>query len=865
MRSPAFLLSLTLAACASSRSAPPPAKLAAFAYDGFSSTFPTGLRMVVYGLPHMPDAMVSVSYRGGSVDDPAGKEGLAHLVEHLAFRARPGGGARVWDRLHVAGVEFNAFTADDSTVYYAVGQPDQLSTLLAIEADRLRDPLAGVDAATFEREREVVVRELAQRFDDASIATQLEWLAARAVPRSPYARRSTADTVQRLTLEDARAFVAAHYTPAHAIIAVTGPGDARAMVRRALDVFGPLATDAGGPPREPVAARPPIPDFEAPVQGGLETRRAPVERPVLWLGWTVPGDVARGGPRAIAAAEYVEARLRAVAKDLGSRVVGTRADVVPRDGVTLVWGRVELRDAADAEKIVSALRAERRFRLGLGGTEDVAGKVAVRDALLWQGHFRLESLAVIDIASWLRNTGDPDYVGGWQKTVAVALSTDTRPWVERYLRDERMVTLLVAPDGQPSAGAGWIAARARGGRDEVPPAPDVTPAPPEALARPLRLGRVERRTLANGLEVVVATRPGFPVVSGRVVLRTDAAGPTDQWLEAMALGVSSCMRWDGEIATDRVEAVAQEPAERIEMLLFELACGADVVGFDAPAFERTRRPLASELEKRSPALDRRAGAELLARLYPGTGLGRLPDAAAVRAFDTAAAKAFLTRTVRPERATLVLTGAVEPTPALWESIERRFGGWRGAGPATPLSREPLPLPARREVVLLDRPGATQATVMVGTRVPPRAERDEPAFRILVDALERGLVERFRVREAWTYGVSTGLFDQARGSALVLRTSVAPEHVPAISAALLDAVAAAGSPSQVDLEVSRARVGREHLARFGRPRATASGSPSCSSRGCRPTPGTRSASASARSTRPPCARRPRPRRWGGRRW
>src|SRR5512133_1056909 len=159
MRSPALIAALVAAsACAPIK---PPQKIKPFPYDGFAAVYPTGLRLVAYGLPHMPDVMVSASYRAGSVDDPPGKEGLAHLVEHLAYRARPGGGATLWARLEAAGVEFDGRTGADATDFHAVGDPEQLGALLAVEADRLRDPLAGVGEEDLRREREVLVQEQA--------------------------------------------------------------------------------------------------------------------------------------------------------------------------------------------------------------------------------------------------------------------------------------------------------------------------------------------------------------------------------------------------------------------------------------------------------------------------------------------------------------------------------------------------------------------------------------------------------------------------------------------------------------------------------------------------------------------------------
>ena len=79
---------------------------------------PSGLRVVVEEDRRSPVvAVVAVVGVGGS-NDPAGKEGLAHVVEHLAFRARHSGSPSVWTRLEQVGAgHFNAFTSLDHTAY----------------------------------------------------------------------------------------------------------------------------------------------------------------------------------------------------------------------------------------------------------------------------------------------------------------------------------------------------------------------------------------------------------------------------------------------------------------------------------------------------------------------------------------------------------------------------------------------------------------------------------------------------------------------------------------------------------------------------------------------------------------------------
>src|SRR5512146_880710 len=113
---------LLLSACATTGRP----RLATPTHEVGDHTWPSGVRLVAYALPHRPDVLVALSVRAGSARDPPGKEGLAHLVEHLTFHARPGGGKTVWSRLDALGVEFDGRTGADSTEFHAAGDPEQL-------------------------------------------------------------------------------------------------------------------------------------------------------------------------------------------------------------------------------------------------------------------------------------------------------------------------------------------------------------------------------------------------------------------------------------------------------------------------------------------------------------------------------------------------------------------------------------------------------------------------------------------------------------------------------------------------------------------------------------------------------------------
>jgi zinc protease len=774
----------------SSACATAPARPEPYPYESAAETWASGARVVALSVPHRPDVMVDASYRAGSADDPPGKEGLAHLAEHLAFRARPGDAGRLWDRLEALGADFDGRTGADATDFHAAGDPEDLDALLRIEADRLRAPLAGIDAGELAREREVVVRELLSAGGPTSTAGQVDWVAARAFPGHPYGRAATPASLRGIALDDVRAFAGARYVAPRLVLVVVGPSPPAELLAAARAAFGPLTGD----PRAPVApdtTAPAPPDLDARAPG-LEVRPGAVERPVLWLAWAIPADDAHGGARALAAVRFLEARLapvldrkerdRSLGLDLHAHAVG---------GAALVLGRVALRSPRDAQPIVDALRDELRFHRWEG--DDLANKDRLRAQLELEAFVRLEALDPTDVARWFRATGRADYLRALPGAVGEGLGGDTARWVEEWLRPDRLVAVAVVPGGEPPADPG-------GGEDrhhDEPPDAEAAPGDPARAMRPPGLGGAERRRLANGLEVVIAPRPGFRVVSAHLVVRTAPAGPLQRTLEVLALRSATCADKPATVAGDRVEFGARAPTALLGDALAQVACRTRSLRIDGPAFDRARDELARSLAHSAPGVHERAGQRLVELLYPGHPYATEVTAETVRRLDAGAAGRWLASALRPDQGALVIAGDVPVDGRLWRELEDLFGGWRARGGGAAPVLPPPPLPARRAVALVDRPGWPGAELTVGVRVPPRGARDEPAFRTLARRLEDALRARLRGDAPLAYRVSVSVLEQSLGSALLVSTSVDAERAADALGAILGELAASRAPLAPD--------------------------------------------------------------------
>jgi zinc protease len=182
-------------------------------------TLPNKLTVAVLPDDRVNLVSVEVRYTVGAADDPPGKEGLAHLVEHLMFeRKSQDGHLTLWDRLSLASLGHNAATSDDHTHYYAIGLADKLDDLLAIDLERMASGCKGIDQATLDHERAVVLDEALQRHYDERDKLR----GALFGPGHPYGKFDGTRDLAGITLDDVCRFIDAHYAPDRAILVLSG-------------------------------------------------------------------------------------------------------------------------------------------------------------------------------------------------------------------------------------------------------------------------------------------------------------------------------------------------------------------------------------------------------------------------------------------------------------------------------------------------------------------------------------------------------------------------------------------------------------------------------------------------------------------
>ncbi len=206
-----------------------------------TSTLDNGLEIVVIEDHRAPVAVHMLWYRAGAADEPAGRSGIAHFLEHLLFKATDKIESGAFSRIvEENGGNDNAFTSQDYTAYFQRVAGDRLELMMELEADRMRNlRLTEEDIVT---ERDVIIEERNQRTENNPGALFSEQRNAAQYLNHPYGipvigwRHEMVD----LGLEDALDFYRTHYAPNNAILIVAGDVDPAEVQRLAERRYGPL-------------------------------------------------------------------------------------------------------------------------------------------------------------------------------------------------------------------------------------------------------------------------------------------------------------------------------------------------------------------------------------------------------------------------------------------------------------------------------------------------------------------------------------------------------------------------------------------------------------------------------------------------
>ncbi|MBX2814924.1 MAG: insulinase family protein [Saprospiraceae bacterium] len=240
-----------------------------------------GLTVLLHEDKSTPLVALNVLVNAGSKYDPAGRSGLAHLLEHLMFK----GTAKVPDfdkPMQLAGAENNAYTNSDYTTYYCFGPVQNLETYLWLEQDRFKNLSLTEDKVSLEHK--VVLEEYLETCVNEPFGDVWHHLLPMMYADHPYQHptigKNTVE-IQSIGLTDLQAFFALHYHPSRVIVSMAGNITADRASALTTRWFGDWQKSQ---PADLPSSMPPL----FPQQTGIRQLESKVPVSCFYMAWPIP-------------------------------------------------------------------------------------------------------------------------------------------------------------------------------------------------------------------------------------------------------------------------------------------------------------------------------------------------------------------------------------------------------------------------------------------------------------------------------------------------------------------------------------------------------------------------------------------------
>ncbi|WP_374525943.1 M16 family metallopeptidase [Sphingopyxis sp.] len=767
-----------------------------------SFTLDNGLRVIVHEDRKAPVVAVSVWYRVGSKNEPAGKTGFAHLFEHLMFNGSENAPGDFFEPLQQVGAtDSNGTTNVDRTNYFETVPTAALDRALFLESDRMGHLLGAVTQEKLDNQRGVVQNEKRQGDNNPYGLLRYEIFENLFPKGHPY-HHSTIGSMTDLnsaSLADVKKWFTDNYGPNNAVLVLAGDVDLATAKAKVTEWFGDI-------PRGPQVKAPQtsVPTLPAPLAKEVKDL-IPTTR--LYRMWAIPGlNDADSVPLQMATAVLgglSSSRLdnAMVRKDPVAVSVGAGAQTMEDAGFLIV--QADVKPGVDPKVVGDKLDAEIAKFLAEGPTADELQRAAA--SYLGGTISGLESVGgfggkAVTLAEGALYSNDPAYYKTELDRLAKATPEQVKAVANKWM-SRPVFSLNYTPGERTEGGENRGGAVTEGKVSAVAPdrywnpalgdvGPDSGAAtsfadrsqmPPVAELKSLDFPAIERAKLRNGIEIVFARRTTVPTVNVTVSFDAgyaadphDALGTQSLMLSLMDEGTTSRNSIAFAEAKERLgaqidgSATADETVFNLFALKPNLGASlgllADYIrnpAFDAQELDRVRAQQLNRLKAELNNPNAIASRVLMPVLYgadhpygiPPSGLG---TTSAVTAVTREQLAAFHAAWIRPDNARIFVVG--DTTLAeVKKQLDGAFGDWKApaAAKGSKHFETPIPTPTPR-ILLFDRPKSPQSVIMAGKVLTARGSDELEPLRAANDIFGGNFLSRFnmnlRETKGWSYGV-----------------------------------------------------------------------------------------------------------------
>jgi zinc protease len=734
-----------------------------------------GLTVILHQDRSTPIVAVNMWYHVGSKNEAPGRTGFAHLFEHMMFQGSKNfiDGWRAVDEI---GVNVNGTTNEDRTWYYEVVPSNYLERALYMEADRFGNLLDAMDQAKLDNQRDVVKNERRFRVDNVPYGTMGERIDEIMYPEShPYHHSvigSMAD-LSAASLDDVKSFFRQYYVPNNTILVLSGDFDEKQARTWIQKYFGQIK--AGAKIDRPTM---PVPQLSSVIRKQYEDPFATLSRVALvWPG--IPAYHPDEAPLDILANILSTGRGSRLQSNL---VYGKELaqQVFASDGTSEIAGQFQINAIARPGKSLDEIEKEINIeveRLKKDGVtaDEVSRAVSAREA---QAIFGLQTVLgkgtrLADYSGYLNKTNNFQAdLDRYRKVTA----DDVKRVANQYLVANHLVMSYVPAKAPPApAAADKPASTETKKKDKDLIARQEAMLPKGGPNPKFTIPAIEKTKLSNGLNVWIVQHHELPIVSMNMVIngggildtpdkagvasltasmltqgtKTRSALDISNQLQSIGAQVNAGASWDNSGVS------MQTITKHLDTALDIFADTVKNAAFPDNEFATLkRRTLASFIQRKS-SNTAVAGVVYDRVLYGTQPYGRqlTGDERTVKGIDRGDLVKFYEANYRPNNATLIVVGDVQPAD-IKARLEKAFAGWTG-GEMRAAQFGEVRMMAQPAIYIVDKPGAAQSSVNVGIVGIDRSNPDYYAVQVMNSILGGGgtarLFQNLREDKGYTYG------------------------------------------------------------------------------------------------------------------
>lgn len=726
-----------------------------------------GLTLIIHEDHKAPIVAVNIWYHVGSKNEKPGRTGFAHLFEHLMFNGSENYNTDYFKALEsIGGTDLNGTTSNDRTNYFQNVPTAGLDQVLFLESDRMGHLLGAIDQAKLDEQRGVVQNEKRQG-ENYPYGRSYEIITQATYPKGhPYSWTviGVMEDLSAASLDDAKEWFKTYYGPSNAVLSIAGDVKPVEILEKVKKFFGDI-------PPGPSLIKP-----ELNIAKRIENTRGYYEDRVPEARITMVWNVPQWGSKE---ATFLNLAANVLSTGKSSRLFkklvyedqtasNAYAYIDPMEISGNFYMEATVKPGKSAEQVESTMNDILKEFLEKGPTQDELDRVRSN---YFSGFLKgVERIGGFGGKSDILATnevfgGSPDYYKTTLKYVAEATVEDIQKTCRDWLSSGKFV-LVCKPFPSLKASATGV---------------DRSKLPDLGTPVPVSFPVLQKATLRNGMNVILAQRKGVPTIVGRLIV--NAGFSTDVLSKAGLANLAMDLLDEGTKSLSTLEI-----SEKLQLLGASLYTYADLDAsyisfttlkqtfdptlelfadillnpsfmqkeFDRLKTEHLNNILQEKVEPFGMAL--RVIPKILygpghPYCNPLTGSGYEP---AVKTISLDDVRNFYNTWFKPNNATLVVVGDVEMT-SLISTLENKLATWKKGGvPKNEIAQ--LKSTPGKKIYLIDRPESTQSVIIEGYLINPYGQLFQPALTAMNNILGGDFTSRLNMNlredKHWSYGAGS---------------------------------------------------------------------------------------------------------------